>query len=138
MALDRDPRQSLIRKRLYWALFCALAILVMIAVAILLSYGVVFALFPVVLAAAAILVIFYFLSQGGLRVVKDAIQEVAGDIDPRPPSYQMNQPYGNPYGTHPPQGYAPPPPGRCRYCGGQLYQGHPNCPHCGELVHGPP
>ncbi len=103
----------------------------MIAVAILLSYGVVFALFPVVLAAAAILVIFYFLSQGGLWVVKDAIRSIAGDIDPSPPPFQTNQPYVDPYRTHPPQGYAPPVPGRCRYCGGHLYQSHPNCPQCG-------
>ncbi len=138
MAGHRDPRRSLIMYRRYGPPIIALAFLVILGVLILLYYGVVWALFPVVLCAAAILVLVYVLSQGGLRFVREIIYSIVEPIDTRPPPYQANQPYVVPDRTHPPQGYTPPLPGRCRYCGGQLYQGRPNCPHCGEMVHGPP
>ena len=45
--------------------------------------------------------------------------------------------YTNPYPPPPPRPPMRPEPGTCTHCGGKLFLGRENCPHCGAKVHGP-
>ncbi len=57
--------------------------------------------------------------------------------DPRAAPLGQQAVSSSPY-TYPPRTYSRDEPGKCPECGGTLFIGRSNCPHCGEMVLGPP